>query len=129
VVKFTDLTGVYQCISEPAQSGKNQISVHWVFSPWFTLHTVFRDVTPWVLIVVNFTEENTVSVFKQWRTEGVWGIQTPPEIPKGLQNRAKLNPILKTVKEIAEFRTPTLQDVRKKGRKILKLSRFAIFLH
>ena len=30
---------------------------------------------------------------------GVWGVQTPPpEIPKALQNRAKLNPIVKTVK-------------------------------
>jgi len=37
----------------------------------------------------------------QWRTEGaVWGVQTPPprEIPKALQTRAKLNPIVKTVK-------------------------------
>ena len=34
----------------------------------------------------------------QWRIEGgVWGVQTPtPEIPKALQNRAKLNPIVKT---------------------------------
>ena len=31
--------------------------------------------------------------------EGVWGSNTPqPEIPKALQNRAKLNPIVKTVK-------------------------------
>jgi hypothetical protein len=44
----------------------------------------------------------------------------PPEILKALQNRAKLNPTVKTVK-IAEFRTPTHQDVRKKGSKILKL--------
>ena len=28
---------------------------------------------------------------------GVLGVQTPPEIPKALQNRAKLNPIMKTV--------------------------------
>ena len=35
----------------------------------------------------------------QWCTEGgVWGVQTPPKIPKALQNRAKLNPIVKTVK-------------------------------
>ena len=44
----------------------------------------------------------------QWRTEGVCvcvcvvfgGVQTPspPEIPKALQNRAKLNLIVKTVK-------------------------------
>ena len=30
---------------------------------------------------------------------GVWGVQPPvPEILKALQNRAKLNPIVKTVK-------------------------------
>ena len=29
---------------------------------------------------------------------GVWGVQTPTEILKALQNRAKLNPIVKTVK-------------------------------
>ena len=30
----------------------------------------------------------------QWRTEGGWGVQTPPpEIPKAFQTRAKLNPI------------------------------------
>jgi len=35
----------------------------------------------------------------QWRTEGVKGVQPPPpEIPKTLQNRAKVNPIVKTVK-------------------------------
>ena len=28
----------------------------------------------------------------------VGGVQTPPEIPNALQNRAKLNPIVKTVK-------------------------------
>jgi len=44
-------------------------------------------------------------------------ISPPPEIPKALQNRDKLNPIVK----IAEFRTPTPQDVWKKGSKILKL--------
>jgi len=52
----------------------------------------------------------------------------PPEIPKALQNRAKLNPIVKLLK-IAEFRTPTPHDVRKKGSKILKLPKFAIVLH
>jgi len=55
------------------------------------------------------------------RGRGV-GVQTPPppKIPKALQNRAKLNPIVRLLK-IAEFRTPTPQDVRKKGSKILKL--------
>ena len=34
-----------------------------------------------------------------YRGGGGWGVQTPPpEIPKALQNRAKLNPIVKTVK-------------------------------
>ena len=45
---------------------------------------------------------------RQWRTEGGLGCSNPPpEIPKALQNRAKLL-------KIAEFRTPTPQDVRKK---------------
>ena len=36
----------------------------------------------------------------QWRTEvGGWGCSTPtPQILKALQNRAKLNPIVKIVK-------------------------------
>ena len=36
----------------------------------------------------------------QWLTEGGgFGVfKPPPEIPKALQNRAKLNPIVKTVK-------------------------------
>ena len=34
----------------------------------------------------------------QWRTEGGFGVfKKTPEIPKALQNRAKLNPIVKTV--------------------------------
>ena len=38
------------------------------------------------------------STLYQWRTRGGWGFNPPPEIPKALQNRAKLNPIVKTVK-------------------------------
>ena len=33
-----------------------------------------------------------------YRGGGVWGVQPPPEIPKAFQNRAKLNPIVKNVK-------------------------------
>jgi len=58
------------------------------------------------------------STASQWRTEG-GGSTPPPEIPKALQNRAKLNPIVKTVK------TQSPQNVRKKGTKILNLPRFA----
>ena len=47
---------------------------------------------------INDTEEvphNSI----QWRTKGVFKPPLPPsEIPKALQNRAKLNPIVKTVK-------------------------------
>jgi len=68
----------------------------------------------------------------KWRNGGGGGggggVQTVPEILKVLQNHAKLNPIVKTVKN-TEFRMPTPQDVRKKGSKILKLPRFAIVLH
>ena len=35
---------------------------------------------------------------KQWRTEGGFGGLNPSKIPKALQNRARLNPIVKTVK-------------------------------
>jgi hypothetical protein len=55
------------------------------------------------------------------RGGGGVGCPNPPKIQKVLQNRAKLKPIVKTVKKIAEFRTPTPKDVREKGSKILKL--------
>ena len=51
---------------------------------------------------------------------GVWGVQTPPKFrrpSKIVPNSTWLWKLLK----IAEFRTPTPQDVRKKGSKILKL--------
>ena len=63
-----------------------------------------------------------------YRGGGLGCSNPPPEIPKALQNRAKLKPYCENLK-IAEFRTPTPQDVRKKGSKILKLPRFAIVLH
>ena len=53
----------------------------------------------------------------------------PPQIPKGLQNRAKTQPDLWKLLKIDEFRMPTQQDVQKNGSKILKLPRFAIVLH
>jgi len=53
----------------------------------------FTQLIDWFIMVF-------VSTCVQWRTEGgFWGLQPPhPEIPKALQNRAKLNPIVKTVK-------------------------------
>ena len=44
-------------------------------------------------------EDMLMQTHAQWRTEGGFGVFNPPhEIPKALQNRAKLNPIVKTVK-------------------------------
>ena len=59
---------------------------------------------------------------------GVLGVQTPPKFwrpSKIVPNSTRLWKLLK----IAEFRTPTPQDVRKKGSNIPKLPRFAIVLH
>jgi len=57
----------------------------------------------------------------QWRTEGCVGVSTPlPKFgrpSKIVPNATRLRKLLK----IAEFRTPTPQDVRKNGSKILKL--------
>jgi len=46
--------------------------------------------------------------------EVLGGSTPPPKFRRPSKNRAKLNPIVKTVKKTAEFRTPTPQDVRKK---------------
>jgi len=59
---------------------------------------------------------------EQWRTKGgVWGVQTPPpkfrRPSKIVPNSTRLWKLLK----IAEFRTPTPQDGRRRGSKILKL--------
>ena len=47
------------------------------------------------LCVIGNTDHTCVAVAYR---RVVWGVQTPPQIPKALQNRAKLNPIVKTVK-------------------------------
>ena len=54
---------------------------------------------------------------------GGGGVQTPPppEIPKALQNRAKHNPIVKTVKNWWIFDANTSRCSEKKGSNILKL--------
>ena len=54
----------------------------------------------------------------QWRAEGGGGLGCSNPSPRNSEgppkNRAKLNPIVKTVKQIAEFRAPTHQDVWEK---------------
>jgi len=61
---------------------------------------------------------------------GFGGIQPPPpEIPKALQNRAKLNPIVKIVKNLLNLGRQHPNMFGKKGSKILKLPRVATVLH
>jgi len=59
----------------------------------------------------------------QWRTEGVGlgGSNTPPRNSEGPPKSCKTQTDFEKCKKIAEFRKLTHQDVRKKGRKILKL--------
>jgi len=69
---------------------------------------------------------SAVYIFQKWRTEeggGIWLVKLHPPPPK-FRRPSKIVPNstrLWKVLKIAEFRTPTSQDVRKKGRKILKL--------
>ena len=52
-----------------------------------------------IIILIVSTNYIFVHLLDQWRNEGGLGCSTPPlEILKALQNRAKLNPIVKTVK-------------------------------
>jgi len=64
----------------------------------------------------------------QWLTEGgSLGCSTPPRNSEGPPKLWQTQPDCENLK-IAEFGIPTLQDVQKKGSKILKLPRFAIVL-
>ena len=58
---------------------------------------------------------------------GVWGVE-PPRYSEGPPKLCQTQLDCDNIK-IAEFRTPTSQDVRKKGSKFLKPPRFAIVLH
>jgi len=63
---------------------------------WPTAQGFFISMFVFLSFLPSFT-----SVASQWRTEvvGVWGVQNPlPEILKALQNRAKINLVVKTVK-------------------------------
>ena len=83
-----------------------------------------------LIYICVLTEYNTLYKFvttqrdglrEQWRTEGggVWGVQPPPS---KFRRPSKIVPnSTRKLLKIAEFRTPTPQDVRKKGSKILKL--------
>jgi len=67
---------------------------------------------------------------KQWRIEGGLGCSNPPtRNSEGPPKLCQTQPDLRKLLKIAEFRTSTPQDVRKKGRKILELPRFATVLY
>ena len=64
----------------------------------------------------------TFFCYNQWRTEGGFGVFNSP-FPlnsEGLPKSCQTQPDCENLK-IAEFRTPTPQDVLKKGSKIVKL--------
>jgi len=64
---------------------------------------------------------------RQWRIGGwgVWGGSTaPPRNSEGPSKSCQTQPDCENCHKIAEFRTPTPQDVRKNGSKILKLPPF-----
>ena len=59
---------------------------------------------------------------------GGFGVSTTRN-SEGPPKSSQTQPDCENCLKIAEFRTPKHQDVRKKGSKILKLTRFAIVLH
>ena len=60
---------------------------------------------------------------------GGFGVFKPPPKSRRPSKMVLNSTLLCKLLKIAEFRTPTPQDIRKKGSKILKLPRFAIVLH
>jgi len=60
--------------------------------------TKFRLLITLVGVVLVSVSWHLGYVHFQWRTEGGLGGSNPLEISKALQNRAKVNPIVKTVK-------------------------------
>ena len=89
-------------------------------------HTHAHTHTPPLTHAHTHTHTHT---YAQWSTEGGLGCSTPP--PPKFRRPSKIVPNLTRLwklLKIAEFRTPTPQDVRKKGSKIVKPPRFAIVL-
>ena len=70
------------------------ISLNYLLAPW--LYIPLTDLASLIVDTLSTTFCHHLSVVYWGR--GVGGVQIPPEIPKALQNCAKLNPIMKTVK-------------------------------
>ena len=95
-----------------------------------------------VEFLISFSKRRFVAIRYTWRTEpcfiasgvprgGGLGVfkPSPPRNSEGPPKSCQTQPDCEKLSKIAEFRTPTPQDVRKKGSKILKLPRFAFVLH
>jgi hypothetical protein len=86
--------GLAEVVSSEGSINREGVELPFVLV-MFKLHGKFADATEQRLIKLEHG-------FTQWCTEGGGGFQTSPtpkkKIPKALQNRAKLNPIVKTVK-------------------------------
>ena len=92
-----------------------------------TRNALFHPRVCWLIHRSQFTKSSDRD--QQWRTEGGLGCSTPPRNSEGPPKSCQTQPNLWKLLKIAEFRTPTPQDVRKKGSKIPKPPRFAIVLH
>jgi len=82
-----------------------------------------------ILCCLKKKNECTLLSRRQWRTERGFGVFNPPPKFRRPSKIVPKSPRLWKLLKIAEFRMPTPQDLRKKGSKILKLTRFAIVLH
>ena len=90
---------------------------------WLHVHTLFGE----NLEFLNGSSRVCVSGVPK----GGLGCSTPapPRNSEGPPKLCQTQPDLRKLLKFAEFRTPTPQDVRKKGSKIQQLPRFAIVLH
>jgi hypothetical protein len=102
-------------------------------------HLLCSRITNFVQILVK-PQYTYTSLPKLSRSTGHWvpfsgvqrgglGCSTPSRNSESPPKLCQTQPDLWKLLKIVEFKTPTPQDVRKKGSKILKLPRIAIVLH
>ena len=113
--------GTSPCLAAGLKNHRTEVGLHWHWGRQSRPGRAYvSDVTLWAVLRARRLSQlssvwrlkylstsykgssNTFFVKKQCRTErwgGGWGFNSPPpEIPKAHQNRAKLNPIVRTVK-------------------------------
>jgi len=93
---------------------------------FFDVNIYLRQILFILYYEQNFKSSSSGQCFISLVTVAYWGGReglggsNHPEILKALQNRAKLNLIVKTVKKLLNLGSQHPQDVWKKGSKILK---------